>query len=91
MASLDNDVSQNVISETNMKSFEQGEKEHLPKQSRQVVIVDDESTGRTILAKIVQQVADDLTVVEFDNPKDVLVWLESNHPSLIITDFRMPD
>lgn len=91
MASLDNDVSNNVIAETNMKSFEHDQRAPVLKQQRQVVIVDDESTGRTILAKIVQQVADDISVIEFDNPKDVLVWLDSNHPSLIITDYRMPE
>lgn len=58
---------------------------------QQVVIVDDQSTGRTILSKIVQKVADNITVVEFERPQDVLVWLESNHPDLIITDYRMPE
>ena len=57
----------------------------------QVVIVDDQSTGRTILSKIVQQIADNISVIEFDNPKGALKWMESNHPALIITDYRMPE
>ena len=58
---------------------------------QQVVIVDDQSTGRTILSKVVQQIADNIDVIEFERPQDVLVWLESNYPDLIITDYRMPD
>jgi two-component system response regulator RpfG len=56
-----------------------------------VLIVDDESTGRTILAKIIQQAEEDVTVETFDNPVDALAWLDHNHPDLIITDYRMPD
>lgn len=57
----------------------------------QVVIVDDESTGRTILGKIIQQIADNISIVEFDNPKSALTWMQSNNPALIITDYRMPE
>lgn len=60
-------------------------------KTRQVVIVDDESTGRTILSKMIQQIADDIEVVEFDNPKQALVWIELNQPHLILTDYRMPE
>jgi two-component system response regulator RpfG len=56
-----------------------------------VLIVDDESTGRTILAKIIQQAEDEVTVDSFDNPVEALNWLDHNHPDLIITDYRMPE
>jgi len=56
-----------------------------------VLIVDDESTGRTILAKIIQQAEEDVTVDSFDNPVEALAWLDHNHPDLIITDYRMPE
>lgn len=57
---------------------------------RQVVIVDDESTGRLILGKVMQQIADDIAVAEFDNPYKALSWLSSHHVDLIITDYKMP-
>ncbi|MDF1588081.1 MAG: response regulator [Gammaproteobacteria bacterium] len=60
-------------------------------QRRQVVIVDDESTGRTILNKIIENIDDNIDVVEFDNPQTALGWLQNNHPHLIITDYKMPD
>jgi len=55
------------------------------------LIVDDESTGRTILAKIIQQAEEDVIVEALDNPLQALAWLDHNHPDLIITDYRMPD
>ncbi len=61
------------------------------RRQRKVLIVDDESTGRTILSKIIQQVEDDIGVEAFDNPLEALKWLDDNHPDLIITDYRMPE
>lgn len=60
------------------------------KNQRQVVIVDDQSTGRMILAKIIMQIADDITVIDFADPEKALQWLSSNQVDLIVTDYRMP-
>lgn len=57
---------------------------------RQVVIVDDQSTGRIILTQIIQQIADDITVVDFEDPKEAIEWLSNNQAALIVTDYRMP-
>ncbi|WP_037028419.1 HD domain-containing phosphohydrolase [Psychromonas aquimarina] len=57
---------------------------------RQVVIVDDQSTGRMILGKIIQQIADDIKVVDFDDPEKALQWLKDNPADLIVTDYKMP-
>ena len=43
------------------------------------------------LTKIIQQAEDDVKVEAFDNPLKALNWLDSNHPDLIITDYRMPE
>lgn len=93
MASLGNGVNSKVSPETSYKSsFDQNEREgEFNKHKRKVVIVDDESTGRTIMGKIVQQIAEDIAVIEFEHARDVLDWLDLNHPDLIITDYRMPD
>ena len=61
------------------------------KHNRTVVIVDDESMGRLILGKIIQQVADDITVVDFETPMEALTWLDHNQADLIVTDYKMPD
>ena len=60
------------------------------KKQRQVVIVDDQSTGRLILGKIIQQISDDITVIDFDDPKEALQWLHGNQAALIVTDYQMP-
>ena len=57
---------------------------------RQVVVVDDQSTGRMILEKIILQIADDITVIDFADPRKALNWLENNQADLIVTDYRMP-
>lgn len=57
---------------------------------RQVIIIDDQSTGRMILGKIIQQIADDIKVIDFENPKDALEWLKGNQADLIVTDYKMP-
>ncbi len=57
---------------------------------RQVVIVDDQSTGRMILEKIILQIADDITVIDFADPIKALNWLKYNQADLIVTDYRMP-
>jgi two-component system response regulator RpfG len=58
---------------------------------KQVVIVDDQSTGRLILSKIIQQIANDIDVIDFSAPHDALDWLSNNEADLIITDYKMPN
>ena len=75
---------------SNIEPYENARRLSVLRRQRKVLIVDDESTGRTILAKIIQQVEDDVSVDSFDNPLEALDWLDHNHPDLIITDYRMP-
>jgi two-component system response regulator RpfG len=63
----------------------------VPELDKHVVIVDDESTGRMIMGKILHQVMDNIVLHEFEHPADVLDWLDAHHPDLIVTDYRMPD
>ena len=71
--------------------YENSKRLNALRRQRKVLIVDDESTGRTILAKIIQQAEEDISVHTFDNPIKALSWLDDNHPDLIITDYRMPE
>jgi two-component system response regulator RpfG len=77
--------------ESNIEPYENARRLSILRRQRKVLIVDDESTGRTILGKIIQQAEEDVRVEAFDNPLQALDWLDSNHPDLIITDYRMPD
>lgn len=76
---------------SNVEPYENARRLSVLRRQRKVLIVDDESTGRTILAKIIQQAEEDVSVESFDNPLQALSWLDTNHPDLIITDYRMPD
>ena len=85
------DITSNIKDKTNVEPYENARRLSVLRRQRKVLIVDDESTGRTILSKIIQQVEDDISVEAFDNPLEALSWLNNNHPDLIITDYRMPD
>lgn len=77
--------------DSNVEPYENARRLSILRRQRKVLIVDDESTGRTILAKIIQQAEDDVLVESFEDPVSALNWLDHNHPDLIITDYRMPE
>ena len=80
-----------IKSGSNVEPYENARRLSVLRRQRKVLIVDDETTGRTILSKIIQQVENDVNVEAFDNPLNALDWLDNNHPDLIVTDYRMPD
>ena len=85
------DSTSNITNSSNVEPYENARRLSVLRRQRKVLIVDDETTGRTILSKIIQQVEDDISVNAFDNPLEALDWLDNNHPDLIITDYRMPE
>ncbi len=88
---LKREKSGSIKEKSNVQPYENARRLSVLRKQRKVLIVDDESTGRTILAKIIQQAEQDVLVESFDNPIQALSWLDTNHPDLIITDYRMPD
>jgi len=85
------DSSSNIRKSSKVEPYENARRLSVLRRQRKVLIVDDESTGRSILTKIIQQVEDDIRVAAFDTPLEALKWLDDNHPDLIITDYRMPE
>ena len=85
------DKKADIPKDANIEPYENARRLSILRRQRKVLIVDDESTGRTILAKIIQQAEQDVIVETFENPLQALEWLDHNHPDLIITDYRMPD
>lgn len=61
------------------------------KKKRHVLIIDDQTTGRTILQRVIQQIGDNLDVFTFGSPTEALDWIDQHDPDLIITDYRMPE
>lgn len=76
---------------SNVEPYENARRLSVLRRRRHVLIVDDESTGRTILEKVIQKIDSDLQVTGFDSAVDALEWLRFNRVDLIITDYRMPD
>ena len=76
---------------SNIEPYENARRLSVSRRRRQIVIVDDESTGRTILEKVIQNIANDIQVNGFDSAHKALAWLTANRADLIITDYRMPD
>lgn len=74
-----------------INSYEHARGLNIIKNKRQVLILDDQSTGRAILEQVILQVADNISVLGFGNPLTALKWLETNDVDLIITDYRMPE
>ena len=85
------DNTTDIKSSSDIEPYDNAHRLSALRRQRKVLIVDDESTGRIILSKIIQQVEDDIGVEAFDNPLEALKWLDDNHPDLIITDYRMPE
>ncbi|MDR7134588.1 two-component system response regulator RpfG [Lysobacter niastensis] len=55
-----------------------------------VVIVDDQTSARTMLRHIIEDIAPELAVHDFGEPGHALSWCESNQPDLLLLDYRMP-
>lgn len=72
-------------------SYERARKLSVMKEKRYVLVIDDQSTGRTILETIISQIADNIEVISFSNPIDALGWLDTHNVDLIVTDYLMPE
>lgn len=55
-----------------------------------VVVVDDQATGRTILAQLIRSIDQTLEVVSFGDAREALGFIEERTPDLILTDYQMP-
>jgi two-component system response regulator RpfG len=55
-----------------------------------IVIVDDQSSTRTVLRHVVQEISPQLTVHDFAEPEQALEWCNQYVPDLLLLDYRMP-
>ncbi len=56
----------------------------------QILIIDDQSTSRMLLAKLLNQLDNNLSIHDFDNARDALDWCQENIPDLVLVDYSMP-
>lgn len=55
-----------------------------------IVIVDDQTSARTMLRHILEDISPELEVLDFDDPNVALQWCQDNRPDLLLLDYRMP-
>ena len=55
-----------------------------------IVIVDDQTSARTMLRHILEDISPELDVLDFGDPQAALHWCEANRPDLLLLDYRMP-
>ena len=55
-----------------------------------VIIIDDQTSARTMLRHILEDIGPELTVHDFGDPVEALGWCENNRPDLLLLDYRMP-
>ncbi len=63
----------------------------LPSSRNMVMVVDDQSTGRTILEEVVRSLDDRVAVQGFTRPVDAVVWAARHVADLVLVDYLMPD
>lgn len=56
-----------------------------------IVIVDDQTSARTMLRHVIEDIAPELSVHDFGDPLAALAWCESHGVDLLLLDYRMPE
>ncbi|KAF1017268.1 MAG: Cyclic di-GMP phosphodiesterase response regulator RpfG [Stenotrophomonas maltophilia] len=56
-----------------------------------IVIVDDQTSARTMLRHVIEDIAPELSVHDFGDPLSALVWCETHPADLLLLDYRMPE
>ncbi|WP_243713393.1 response regulator [Luteimonas terrae] len=55
-----------------------------------IVIVDDQTSARTMLRHILEDISPELEVFDFGDPEHALRWCDDHRPDLLLLDYRMP-
>jgi two-component system response regulator RpfG len=55
-----------------------------------VVVLDDQSTGRLILAEVIKGINKHINIVMFSNPLDAIEYVRTSPVDLVLTDYKMP-
>lgn len=59
-------------------------------ESTTILIVDDQSTSRTILSQVMRSISKHIKIVEKSNAESTLEWATQNVADLVFVDFLMP-
>lgn len=56
-----------------------------------ILVVDDQSTSRTILSHVVRSINPKITIIEKNNPEQALEWATEHTADLVFVDYVMPE
>lgn len=56
-----------------------------------IVIVDDQTSARTMLRHVIEDIASELRVHDFADPLKALAWCDTHEADLLLLDYRMPE
>ncbi len=56
-----------------------------------ILVVDDQSTSRTILSHVIRSINPKIKIIEKDNPENALEWAAENTADLVFIDYVMPE
>lgn len=62
----------------------------IPSLHPTVVVLDDQSTGRLILAEVIKGINKNINIAMFSNPLEALEYVRTMPVDLILTDYKMP-
>lgn len=65
--------------------------EHSPDIALNIVILDDQTSARTMLRHVIEDIAPELSVHDFADPVAALRWCEQESADLLLLDYRMPE
>lgn len=54
------------------------------------LVIDDQSTSRKLISKLLEQVELGGKIFDFDGAEEALAWVRNNEVDLVLVDFRMP-
>ena len=67
-----------------------GESAAVNAATQTVVVVDDQSTGRLILAEVIRGIDRTINTVLFSNPVEAIDYIRTKPVDLVLTDYKMP-
>lgn len=62
-----------------------------PGKEMNVLIVDDQSSARTMLRRVIEDISPEIVVTDFEDPLEALSWTLSHDTDLLLLDYRMPE
>ena len=60
-------------------------------ENSSILVVDDQSTSRTILSHVIRSINPKITIIEKSNPELALEWAAENTADLVFIDYVMPE